>query len=152
MPAEEISLSDISISLAAGTEAGYPEMADGLERMQQAGFFIRNVQGLTLENIDIGGQSGPAFRLSDIVGGTISGCGTPTPDPQAPVMHWTNVSRALLNACRTTPGTGIFLHLEGAQTGKITLTGNDLSLARQALELADDVPPGSVERDSRGVE
>jgi len=151
-PAEEISLNDISISLAAGEEAGYPEMADGLERMQQAGFFIRNVRSLTLEHVEIDGQSGPAFRLSDIEGGTISACGTSTPDPQAPVLHLNNVSHTLLNANRSVPGTGLFLHVEGAQTRKITLTGNDLSLARQALQLADDVPPGSVEQDSRGVE
>jgi polygalacturonase len=152
MPAEEISLSDVSISLAAETEAGYPEMADGLERMKQAGFFIRNVRGLTLEHVDISGQTGPAFRLADIEGGTISACGTPTPDPQAPVMDLNNVSHALVNSCRTTPGTGVFLHLEGSQTGKITLAGNDLSLARKAVDLAEDVPPGSVEPDPRGAE
>ncbi len=150
LPAEEISLSDISISLAGEGEAGFPEMADGLERMRQAGFFIRNVRGLTLEHVEIDGQSGPAFRLEDIEGGTISACGSPTPDPQAPVMDWNNVSRALLNACQAAPGTGVFLHVEGSQTEKIMLAGNDLSLARQALDMAGDVPPHSVEWDTHG--
>jgi polygalacturonase len=150
MPAEEISLCDISISLAAGTEAGFPEMADGLERMQQAGLFIRNVRGLTLEHVEISGQSGPAFRLADIEGGTISACGTPTPDPQAPVLDLTDVSHALLNACRTAPGTDVFLRLSGSRTGRITLTGNDLSLARRPLETAEDVPPGAAEGGAAG--
>ncbi len=150
MPAEEISLSDISISLAAGTEGGYPEMADGLERMQQAGFFIRNVRGLSLEHIEIDGQTGPAFRLFDIEGGRIGACGTSTPDPNSPILQLNNVSQALISACRTAPGTDVFLRIEGAQTGKITLAGNDLSLARKTLDVADDVPPGSVDRDSCG--
>jgi hypothetical protein len=152
MPAEEISLSDISISLAEETEAGFPEMADGLERMQQAGFFIRNVHGLTLEHVEISGQKGPAFRLADIEGGTISACGTPTPDPQSPVLDLADVSHALVNACRTAPGTEVFLRLSGPRSGKIKLTGNDLSLARRPLEAAADVPPGAVETDTRGVQ
>jgi hypothetical protein len=151
MPVEDISLNAISISLSTGTEAGYPEMADGLELMQRAGFFLRNVRGLTLLNIEIDGQVGPAFRLSDIEGGTIGACSTPTPDPEAPVLHMNNVSHALIHTCRAAPGTGVFLHLEGPRTGNITLTGNDLSLAREALDSAEDVPPGAVEPNPRGV-
>jgi polygalacturonase len=151
MPAEEISLSDISVSLAAGTEAGYPEMADGLEQMQQAGFFLRNIRGLTLEHIEIDGQTGPAFRLFDIEGGRIGACGTVTPDPDSPVLHLNDVSNAMVNACRAAPGTGVFLRLEGSRTGGITLTGNDLRQARKAVEVAEDVSPGSVEPDLRGV-
>jgi polygalacturonase len=152
MPAEEISLSEISVSLAAETEGGYPEMADGLERMQQAGFFLRNIRGLTLENIEVDGQSGPAFRLVDIEGGLIGACGTPTPDPQAPVLQLNNVSQTLVNSCCSAPGTGVFLRLEGPRTGKITLAGNDLSLARRPLDVAADVPPGAVEPNPRGVQ
>jgi polygalacturonase len=40
MPIEDISLSDISVSFTDGAEPRYPEMADGLEKMLQAGFFI----------------------------------------------------------------------------------------------------------------
>jgi polygalacturonase len=148
MPAEEISLSDVSVRLAAETEAGFPEMADGLERMQQAGFFIRNVRGLTLERVEISGQKGPAFRLADIEGGTLAACGTSTPDPQAPVMDLTNVSRVLLTACRTAPGTDVFLSLSGARSGKITLAGNDFNQAKKPLQTAEDVPSGAVEGDA----
>jgi polygalacturonase len=148
MPVEDISLNDISISLSAGMEAGYPEMADGLEMMHRAGFYIRNVKGLTLYNIQIDGQAGPAFQLFEIEGGTIGACGTSTPSPDAPVIQMNNVSHAMIHSCRAAPGTGVFLHLEGAQTGKIVLTGSDLSQARQALHRADDVPPGAVEWDS----
>jgi len=151
MPVEEISLSDISITLSEGTEAGYPEMADGLELMQRAGFFLRNVRGLTLQNVEISGQAGPAFRLADIEGGTISACSSSTPDPDAPVMNLDNVAHALIHACRAAPGTGVFLRLTGARTGRIKLTGNDLSQARQPLDQTDDVPSGSVEGDPRGV-
>jgi hypothetical protein len=126
-------------------------MADGLERMQQAGFFLRNVKGLTLQNVEISGQVGPAFRLADIEGGTINACYCSTPDPDAPVMDLENVTHALVNACRAAPGTGVFLRLTGTRTGRITLKGNELSPARQPVFQTDDVPSGSVEGDPHGA-
>lgn len=65
MPIEDVSLSDISVSLSGGAEPDYPEMADGLDKMAQAGFFIRNVRRLRLDHVQVTGQVGPAFDIGD---------------------------------------------------------------------------------------
>jgi polygalacturonase len=65
MPLEDISLSDISISISEQADSGYPEMADDIPSMSQAGFFIRNVRRLRLEHVQVTGQRGPAFDIED---------------------------------------------------------------------------------------
>ncbi|MFZ6031233.1 MAG: glycoside hydrolase family 28 protein [Chloroflexota bacterium] len=64
-PVEDISLTDVSISLAGEAEASQVEMADGLEPMCRAGFFVRNARSVRLERVDIRGQEGPALLIAD---------------------------------------------------------------------------------------
>jgi polygalacturonase len=63
MPLEDISLSDVSISIAGQADSGYPEMADDIPSMSQAGFFIRNARRIRLEHVQVTGQRGPAFDI-----------------------------------------------------------------------------------------
>lgn len=65
MPLEDISFSDISISISKEADSGYPEMADDIPSMSQAGFFIRNVRHLRLENVEVTGQVGEAFDIAE---------------------------------------------------------------------------------------
>jgi polygalacturonase len=67
MPLEDISFSDISISISGEGASGYPEMADDIPSMSQAGFFIRNAHHLRLENIDVTGQIGEVFDMDSSV-------------------------------------------------------------------------------------
>jgi len=68
MPVEEVSLDDVSISMAHDAEPGYPEMADDMELMQRAGLYVRHVRGLRLQGVEITGQQGPALLLRDARG------------------------------------------------------------------------------------
>ena len=65
MPLEEISFTDVSISISEEADSGYPEMADDIPSMSQAGFFIRNARHLRLENVEVTGQVGGAFDIAD---------------------------------------------------------------------------------------
>ncbi len=67
MPLEDISLSDISITLTAGLAAETPEMADDIPSMSQAGFYIRNARNLRFNAVQITGQTGQAFDLDELV-------------------------------------------------------------------------------------
>jgi len=71
MPLEDISLTDISISISEQADSGYPEMADDIPKMSQAGFFIRNARHLRLENVEVRGQIGQAFDMDDSVDAVI---------------------------------------------------------------------------------
>ncbi len=65
MPLEDISFTDISISISEEADSGYPEMADDIPSMSQAGFFVRNARHLRLENVEVTGQVGEAFDIAD---------------------------------------------------------------------------------------
>ena len=63
MPLEDISFRDVSISISEEADSGFPDMADDIPSMSQAGFFIRNVRRLRLEHVEVVGQRGPAFDI-----------------------------------------------------------------------------------------
>ncbi len=125
MPVEDVSFSDISVSLTAGAQADYPEMADGLEKMLQAGFFIRNARRICLDRVEVTGQIGAAFDLSDSSHVEISSSGTSTPTENVPVIRMHNLTGAYLHHCRAT-APGIFLHFEGDRND-IVLSGDTLA-------------------------
>lgn len=64
-PVEDVSLDDVTISMASAAEPGYAEMADGLELLQRAGMIVRHVRGLRLRDVEITGQEGPALFLEE---------------------------------------------------------------------------------------
>lgn len=65
MPLQDISLTDISISISDEADSGYPEMADDIPSMSQAGFFIRNARHIRLEHVEVTGQCGPAIDIDN---------------------------------------------------------------------------------------
>ncbi len=75
MPLEEVWLSELRMALDAEGEAGYPEMADGMERVRRAGLLARHVWGLRLREVEVTGQEGPAVRLTDVSCAEASGDG-----------------------------------------------------------------------------
>jgi hypothetical protein len=154
MPIEDISLSDISISLSPDAEAGYPEMADDMEQMQRAGFFVRNARKLRLHDVEVTGQLGPALMLADSTDVDIRAFTTHTPcadaalGTRAPstagavssaVIRLSNVDGAFVHGCQASAGTEVFLQTEGETTQGIVLSGNDLSRARRPIALAENV-------------
>ncbi len=67
MPLQDIYLSDVSIEITQNAAPGYPEMADDIPLMTQAGFFIRNALKVRMDRVRVVGQIGPAFDLDDSV-------------------------------------------------------------------------------------
>ena len=67
MPLEDISFSNVSISISEEADSGYPEMADDIPSMSQAGFFVRNARRLRLEYVEVTGQIGEAFDIDSSV-------------------------------------------------------------------------------------
>jgi polygalacturonase len=65
MPLEDISFSNISISISDEADSGYPEMADDIPSMSRAGFFIRNARRIRLAHVEVTGQIGEAFDVAD---------------------------------------------------------------------------------------
>ncbi len=77
MPVEEVTFSNVDISMALDAEAGVPAMAPNLEPMQRAGFWAANVRRLRLHNVTITDQLGPALLLQETADVEITGFSPP---------------------------------------------------------------------------
>jgi polygalacturonase len=143
---EDVSFSNVAISMARDAEAGDPAMAPDMEPMQRAGFFACNVRRLRFHNVEVADQLGPVFILTDVADVDISGCATHTPVADAPVIHMKDVDGAFVHGCRACAGTATFLRLEGAKTQGIVLASNDLAQAERSLDLAGGLRADAVAR------
>ncbi len=121
-PIEDVSFSDISISLGGGTEPGYPEMADGLTKMLHGGFLIYNVDHIRLDHVELDGQDGPAFDLGNCSNVEICASGTATQAEDEPVFRMKNLAQVFVHNCRA-DSSRPFLHFEG-NPDDLTLAGN----------------------------
>jgi polygalacturonase len=146
MPVEDITLSDITISLSPDAAPGYPEMADDMDLMQRAGFFVRNARGLRLHQVEISGQTGAAFHVIDSSEVELSGCATRTPDLKHPIVQLDNVDHAFVHGCRANSGAPVFLQVDGERSADIVLRGNRLSCP-QPVALGAAVQADTVQSD-----
>jgi hypothetical protein len=141
---EDVSFSNVAVSMALDAEAGDPAMAPDMAPMQRAGFFVRNARGLRFHNVEVTDQLGPALVLADMADVDISDCTTHTPASDAPAIYMKDVDGAFVHGCRASAGTGTFLRLEGAKTRGIVLRSNNLTKAEKSIDLAEDVRADAV--------
>ena len=66
MPLEDVSFRDVVIRMAERATTGVLRNFDGLAPMSRAGFIARTVRGLSLEGVQVSGQEGEAFVLTDV--------------------------------------------------------------------------------------
>jgi polygalacturonase len=147
MPIEDITLNDFSVTLSADSEAGYPDMADDMEPMQRAGFFISNARGLRLLHVEVIGQAGPALRLMDSTDVEISASARRASAVDAPIIRLQNVDGVFVHGCQAREETRVFLRVEGEKTRRVVLRGNYLARAHRPIDLSAEVPPGAVSAD-----
>jgi polygalacturonase len=121
MPIEDISFSNISVTMAEKSESGYPEMADGLETMHRAGFFIRNVNHLRLDQVEIYQQVGPAFRIENSTKVNINGCDTFLPKSALPQISLENVEDCTIQSSLTSQTENNPVLFEGKNNTNISI-------------------------------
>ncbi len=63
---KEIALENITFSFAEITQAGLPEMLDGIQPVSNLGVYINNVEEVLLRNVRVEGQEGDSFLLHNI--------------------------------------------------------------------------------------
>ncbi len=124
MPIEDITFDHISISLASETEQGYPEMADGLELMAQAGFYINNARNVRLDNVEVQHQRGPAFMIYNVNGIEVNACGAGKDPKEKPLIHLENVQNCTIQSCRPPLDDQHVILVSGKHNEKIHLPGD----------------------------
>lgn len=63
---KEVTFENVRISYADEAKAGVPAMMDGLDKTCKLGFFAKNVEKLTLKNVQISGQVGEELVLDGV--------------------------------------------------------------------------------------
>ena len=66
MPVEDVSFRDVAIRMSDRAVSGTPRNIDDQQPLVRAGFIARNVHGLHLEGVEVSGQQGEPFVLTDV--------------------------------------------------------------------------------------
>jgi len=142
---EEIRFNGVHATFAGGGTAeeaarlDVPKMAGEyfeLGTLPAYGLYARNVRRLTLQDVRFevaAADLRPAVvfdHVQDVAFNGFSAQGNPQADS---LLRFSNTRDALLSACRVLTPTAAFLHLEGDQSGGITIDGGDLSGAASSL-------------------
>ncbi len=67
-------------------------------------------------------------------------------DSSVPVVRLEDCRNAFLTGCFALPNTGVFLGLAGNETADVSLQANDLTSAREAVHVSEEVPNEAVRR------
>jgi len=155
---ENLTLSNIRLSFLGGgsleeASRSIPENPDKYPeysmfgRLPAYGFYCRHVRGLRLANVQLQLASEDkrhAVVFEDVRGATIDGLDVPHSNGAASLLRFTDVQSVSVRGCTPPAGTGLFLKLQGAVSGAVTLTGNDFSGVQAVTQVGADVPRGAV--------
>jgi hypothetical protein len=138
--ASDIVLSNICLTFEGGGKAdltaqeipelpeAYPEH-DMFGELPAYGFYCRHCRNIGFTNIILRydkAEARPAFVFDDAEILQLTGIKAMT-NIEAPVIQFSRVKDAIIQACMTYEGTGTFLRLKGLENLHLTMMGNDLS-------------------------
>jgi len=154
-----ITFSNIDISYAGGgtaEEAARRDVPD-LERdypecyifgvLPAYALYVHHAQDITLHNVHFRLESPdlrPAIVCDDVQQLSVNGLRADGNADAESLIRLEDTHTALLTALRVLDPLGTFLRVEGAQSGRIVLTGNDLDLVKVPVSLSDDAPRDAV--------
>jgi hypothetical protein len=142
-----IAARDLNVPEAA---AKYPD-PDLFGELPALVLYGRHVDGLVLRNVKVHAaepDGRPAFVLDDVTHLEVSAFDSTNVPPHQPMLLFQNVAGAMLSGNRLSSAADVFLSILGAKSGEIALRGNDLRLARQAIQQSADVPRGAAWTDT----
>ncbi len=134
---------DLNVPEAA---AKYPD-PDLFGELPALALYGRHIDGFTLRNVKVHAaepDGRPAIVLDDIAHLEISAFDSTNVPPHQPMLLFQNVAGALLYGNRLSSAADVFLSILGGRSSGIALRGNDLRLARHAIQQSAEVPQGAV--------
>lgn len=145
---ENVSMSNIKLSFEGGgtredalreipeKATSYPE-STMFGTLPAYGFYCRHVKGLTFTNVRLRTTATDlrhAMVFEDAANITIEGLDSGFWPGAAPSLRFIDTRAALVRGCRPAAGTSLFLKLQGSQSERIFLTGNDFSGVEKIAE------------------
>lgn len=124
----------------------YPE-ARMFGILPASGLYARHVRGLRLNSLVFSappGEARPTIIFDDVAGARISGLATTAISGPMPVVELKDTRDLWISESAAPANTMAFVRVEGASSGNILLSGNDLRGAGKAFEVANGVSPEAV--------
>ncbi len=155
---ENVSFSDVHLTFGGGGTVEYAERTDlpafageyfELGTMPAYGLYARHVRGLTLENVRFEvskGELRPAVVFDDVADASMVGFSAQGNVQAESLLRFMNVRDVLLCACRVLHRAAVFLEVEGAQSGDISMQACDLHNALSRLAFKRGATDDSVHR------
>jgi polygalacturonase len=155
---ENVSLNNISIQYSGGgnitdssevvpeKEDQYPE-SNMFGKLPAYGFFIRHVEGLTLNNISLNyknDEKRPALIFNDADNVNIYGLRGGIDKEANSFIELVNTRNCFIYNSRALEPTKCFLYAKGKDTKNINLTGNDYSASNKMFEVSDGADKESI--------
>lgn len=122
-------------------ESKYPDATMFGTRLPAYGLYVRHADGIELDDVVCSLENPdprPALVCEDVGGLDVDGFRA-DPPREAPLLLLAGVRDAFIRGARAMPGTAAFVRVEGADTRRITLRGNDLRGAARKVELGEGV-------------
>jgi len=114
MPLEGISFTDVHLDTTTG-------------------FVITDAKDISFYNVTVNTEKGAALVADKTGGLEISGLRTTKPHLNDPFIDLREVKRVFVHGCFAPPGTGAFLRVSEASASEVTMEGNQLGAAKEAM-------------------
>ncbi|UCG57521.1 MAG: glycoside hydrolase family 28 protein [Phycisphaerales bacterium] len=148
-----LTLGNLRLSFAGGgtkqdAARDVPENADRYPeysmfgKLPAYGLYCRHVKGIRLANVQLHLEKSDmrhAVVFDDVKDAVIDQLDAASSAGACSTIRLTDVQGALIRGCRPKKGTDVFLKLEGAQSRRVCLVGNDLSGVAKIVETGPDV-------------
>ncbi len=144
---ENVTIEHARLTIDADPESPWRKKPHALTIKHARNFTLKDVEIAWEPNIQDHWQS--ALVVESVQGLTLDGVSArPAPTaPEAAALVLKDIDGALVKECQAQAGTGVFLHLAGANTRAVLLRGNDLRQAGTAVRRSDEVRPEAVHQD-----
>jgi polygalacturonase len=145
MHVEDIACDNLSFFIdPENTDAGTPDMAPNTPKLARAGFLAQRVDRLSLRNVDISDQVGPALSITEARELILKDVIARTSSSDSPVVRLANVERASIAGCSVPSSTQQPLQILGSDTTGIRIGDNDWGAAAHPIDVANDVKPAAI--------
>lgn len=151
-PVENITLDNIRLTFQGGgtkelAERNIPEIPDGYPEFQMFGklpsfgFYCRHAENISFNDVEldfIEPDLRPAIVCDDIIGLELYKIKA-TSGGKEPLIKCKDVRNMLVQSCSVPQGIETFLQISGTKSEHITLSGNDLSGAKNPIRKDDNI-------------